>query len=162
MNNQSHSIIGIAWASFVMIVSAAYTANLAAFLVLDGKSEDPIKGIYDPRVRLNFLHVLLIQICTVRYSLQSGFRFAVKANSLVDWTPHCAAARAVGRTAPHNDSAEQLCGAVPQAARRAQHSLQEHRAEPHLLSRRGHRGPSQQVLYSTFPASSSNSYFALF
>ena len=41
----------MAWASFVIIISAAYTANLAAFLVLYGKSEDTFQGIYDPRVR---------------------------------------------------------------------------------------------------------------
>ena len=41
----------MAWASFVMIISAAYTANLAAFLVLDGKTEETLQGIYDPRVR---------------------------------------------------------------------------------------------------------------
>ena len=48
----SARVFAMAWASFVMIITAAYTANLAAFLVLDGKSEETLQGIYDPRVRL--------------------------------------------------------------------------------------------------------------
>ena len=35
----------------LMIISAAYTANLAAFLVLHGKTEETLQDIYDPRVR---------------------------------------------------------------------------------------------------------------
>ena len=38
------------WAGFAMIIVASYTANLAAFLVLD-KPEASISGIDDPRVR---------------------------------------------------------------------------------------------------------------
>jgi hypothetical protein len=44
------------WAGFAMIIVASYTANLAAFLVLD-KPQTSLTGINDPRVRLriNFL-----------------------------------------------------------------------------------------------------------
>lgn len=38
------------WAGFAMIIVASYTANLAAFLVLD-RPEERITGINDPRVR---------------------------------------------------------------------------------------------------------------
>lgn len=37
------------WAGFAMIIVASYTANLAAFLVLD-RPEERITGINDPRV----------------------------------------------------------------------------------------------------------------
>lgn len=37
------------WAGFAMIIVASYTANLAAFLVLD-RPEAVISGIDDPRV----------------------------------------------------------------------------------------------------------------
>jgi ionotropic glutamate receptor NMDA 1 len=37
------------WAGFAMIMVASYTANLAAFLVLD-RPETSISGINDPRV----------------------------------------------------------------------------------------------------------------
>lgn len=38
------------WAGFAMIIVASYTANLAAFLVLD-RPEASISGIDDARVR---------------------------------------------------------------------------------------------------------------
>ena len=38
------------WAGFAMIIVASYTANLAAFLVLD-KPQTSLTGINDPRVR---------------------------------------------------------------------------------------------------------------
>ena len=38
------------WAGFAMIMVASYTANLAAFLVLD-RPESSISGINDARVR---------------------------------------------------------------------------------------------------------------
>ena len=37
------------WAGFAMIIVASYTANLAAFLVLD-KPQTSLSGINDPRV----------------------------------------------------------------------------------------------------------------
>lgn len=42
------------WAGFAMIIVASYTANLAAFLVLD-RPEERITGINDPRVRMNYV-----------------------------------------------------------------------------------------------------------
>lgn len=39
------------WAGFAMIIVASYTANLAAFLVLD-RPEERITGINDPRVMI--------------------------------------------------------------------------------------------------------------
>ena len=46
----SARILGMVWAGFAMIIVASYTANLAAFLVLD-RPEERITGINDPRVR---------------------------------------------------------------------------------------------------------------
>jgi hypothetical protein len=42
------------WAGFAMIIVASYTANLAAFLVLD-KPQTSLTGINDPRVSGWFL-----------------------------------------------------------------------------------------------------------
>ena len=47
----SARVLGMVWAGFAMIMVASYTANLAAFLVLD-RPESGISGINDPRVRL--------------------------------------------------------------------------------------------------------------
>ena len=46
----SARVLGMVWAGFAMIIVASYTANLAAFLVLD-RPEARISGIDDPRVR---------------------------------------------------------------------------------------------------------------
>ncbi|XP_077823065.1 glutamate receptor ionotropic, NMDA 1 isoform X9 [Macaca mulatta] len=46
----SARILGMVWAGFAMIIVASYTANLAAFLVLD-RPEERITGINDPRLR---------------------------------------------------------------------------------------------------------------
>lgn len=45
----SARVLGMVWAGFAMIIVASYTANLAAFLVLD-RPEALISGIDDPRV----------------------------------------------------------------------------------------------------------------
>lgn len=47
----SARVLGMVWAGFAMIIVASYTANLAAFLVLD-KPEASISGIDDPRVSI--------------------------------------------------------------------------------------------------------------
>jgi len=47
----SARVLGMVWAGFAMIIVASYTANLAAFLVLD-RPEASISGIDDARVRL--------------------------------------------------------------------------------------------------------------
>ncbi|XP_050686740.1 glutamate [NMDA] receptor subunit 1-like isoform X3 [Eriocheir sinensis] len=46
----SGRVLGIVWSGFTMIMVASYTANLAAFLVLDAPAT-PIAGINDPRLR---------------------------------------------------------------------------------------------------------------
>lgn len=48
----SARVLGMVWAGFAMIVVASYTANLAAFLVLD-RPETSLTGINDARVTLN-------------------------------------------------------------------------------------------------------------
>lgn len=45
----SARVLGMVWAGFAMIIVASYTANLAAFLVLD-RPEASISGIDDARV----------------------------------------------------------------------------------------------------------------
>ena len=45
----SARVLGMVWAGFAMIIVASYTANLAAFLVLD-KPQTSLTGINDPRV----------------------------------------------------------------------------------------------------------------
>lgn len=55
---------GMVWAGFAVIIVASYTANLAAFLVLD-RPEASISGIDDVRVSVNFLSLpLLFVACT--------------------------------------------------------------------------------------------------
>jgi ionotropic glutamate receptor NMDA 1 len=48
----SARVLGMVWAGFAMIIVASYTANLAAFLVLD-RPEASISGIDDARVGIN-------------------------------------------------------------------------------------------------------------
>ena len=65
----SGRILGMFWSGFAMIVVASYTANLAAFLVLDSREEQiSISGIDDPRLR----------------SGDSAFSFATVRGSAVD------------------------------------------------------------------------------
>lgn len=66
----SGRVLGIFWSGFAMIVVASYTANLAAFLVLDSREETPtLSGIDDPRLRSGDL----------------DFNFATVKGSAVDW-----------------------------------------------------------------------------
>ncbi|XP_046844011.1 glutamate receptor ionotropic, NMDA 1-like [Xenia sp. Carnegie-2017] len=46
----SARVLGMAWAGFAMIIVASYTANLAAFLVLD-RPMSVVSGIDDPQLR---------------------------------------------------------------------------------------------------------------
>lgn len=50
LNVLAGRVLGMVWAGFAMIVVASYTANLAAFLVLE-KPESSLSGINDPRLR---------------------------------------------------------------------------------------------------------------
>lgn len=54
----SARVLGMVWAGFAMIMVASYTANLAAFLVLD-RPEASISGINDARVYHSLEHSLL-------------------------------------------------------------------------------------------------------
>ncbi|CAF3093180.1 unnamed protein product [Rotaria socialis] len=63
----SARVLGMVWAGFAMIMVASYTANLAAFLVLD-RPEASISGINDARLR----------------NPQDGFTYATVKGSSVD------------------------------------------------------------------------------
>ncbi|CAM4854833.1 unnamed protein product [Rotaria socialis] len=63
----SARVLGMVWAGFAMIMVASYTANLAAFLVLD-RPEASISGINDARLR----------------NPQDGFAYATVKGSAVD------------------------------------------------------------------------------
>lgn len=74
----SARVLGMVWAGFAMIIVASYTANLAAFLVLD-KPQTSLTGINDPRVsqahaimywnRKMPLFSLQMQGCQLAYSM---------------------------------------------------------------------------------------------
>lgn len=51
----SARVLGMVWAGFAMIIVASYTANLAAFLVLD-RPEASITGIDDARVSPQYMY----------------------------------------------------------------------------------------------------------
>ena len=63
----SARVLGMVWAGFAMIIVASYTANLAAFLVLD-KPQTSLTGINDPRV-IQFLNQLLFQRTEIIHDL---------------------------------------------------------------------------------------------
>ena len=50
----SARVLGMVWAGFAMIIVASYTANLAAFLVLD-RPKAVVSGIDDPNVSIREL-----------------------------------------------------------------------------------------------------------
>lgn len=62
------------WAGFAMIIVASYTANLAAFLVLD-RPEERITGINDPRVgdatakhiATSYLQNICLAVCSLSF-----------------------------------------------------------------------------------------------
>lgn len=49
----SARVLGMVWAGFAMIIVASYTANLAAFLVLE-RPKTKLTGINDARVSASF------------------------------------------------------------------------------------------------------------
>ncbi|XP_057314813.1 glutamate receptor ionotropic, NMDA 1-like [Hydractinia symbiolongicarpus] len=63
----SARVLGMVWAGFAMIIVASYTANLAAFLVLD-RPKPVVSGVDDPSLR----------------NPSDGFKYATVANSSVD------------------------------------------------------------------------------
>ncbi|KAH9398639.1 Glutamate receptor ionotropic, NMDA 1 [Tyrophagus putrescentiae] len=64
----SARVLGMFWAGFAMIVVASYTANLAAFLVLNPRDDYALSGIEDARLR----------------NPTEGFTFATVKGSSVD------------------------------------------------------------------------------
>ncbi|VDP90901.1 unnamed protein product [Echinostoma caproni] len=58
----SARVLGMVWAGFAMIIVASYTANLAAFLVLD-RPESSISGIDDMRVSSWHHRTLFCSLC---------------------------------------------------------------------------------------------------
>lgn len=55
----SARVLGMVWAGFAMIIVASYTANLAAFLVLE-RPKTKLTGINDARVKLHFHFIIFI------------------------------------------------------------------------------------------------------
>ena len=64
----SARVLGMVWAGFGMIIVASYTANLAAFLVLD-RPEASISGVDDARVC-----ILILLFSKVKCSLMQFAR----------------------------------------------------------------------------------------
>ncbi|KAJ6222112.1 hypothetical protein RDWZM_000657 [Blomia tropicalis] len=64
----SARVLGMVWAGFAMIVVASYTANLAAFLVLNPGDDHALSGVEDSRLR----------------NPTEGFTFATVKGSAVD------------------------------------------------------------------------------
>lgn len=62
----SARVLGMVWAGFAMIMVASYTANLAAFLVLD-RPEASISGINDARVIVFFTLVVSDRLNIARF-----------------------------------------------------------------------------------------------
>ncbi|CAK5006752.1 unnamed protein product [Meloidogyne enterolobii] len=65
----SARVLGLAWCGFCMIMVASYTANLAAFLVLD-QPERSLSGVNDPRLRnpsANFSLATITHSATYQY-----------------------------------------------------------------------------------------------
>ena len=73
----SARVLGMVWAGFAMIMVASYTANLAAFLVLD-RPEAGISGINDARV----LFIILKMKKIISFSYQLLFKAKKPARQL--------------------------------------------------------------------------------
>lgn len=74
----SARVLGMVWAGFAMIIVASYTANLAAFLVLE-RPKTKLTGINDARVRpifstffifLNHLNIFLVEKYNGKFNLR--------------------------------------------------------------------------------------------
>lgn len=64
----SARVLGMVWAGFAMIIVASYTANLAAFLVLD-RPEASITGIDDARVSPQYMFFYLREVTNLKLPL---------------------------------------------------------------------------------------------
>ena len=64
----SARVLGMVWAGFAMIIVASYTANLAAFLVLD-RPKPVVTGVDDPNVsQLVIINYNYVDCSVVIYS----------------------------------------------------------------------------------------------
>lgn len=61
----SARVLGMVWAGFAMIIVASYTANLAAFLVLE-RPKTKLTGINDARVG-SYLHKTISRYSNTNY-----------------------------------------------------------------------------------------------
>ena len=93
----SARVLGMVWAGFAMIIVASYTANLAAFLVLD-RPEASISGIDDARVSeprgLTGSMGVKVSYCLRRLCLHPSFSLsAVSVSACLSncnpWCLHC-------------------------------------------------------------------------
>lgn len=64
----SARVLGMVWAGFAMIIVASYTANLAAFLVLD-RPEASITGIDDARVSPQYMYFYFREVTNLKFFL---------------------------------------------------------------------------------------------
>ena len=62
----SARVLGMVWAGFAMIMVSSYTANLAAFLVLD-RPEAGISGINDARVFILMLNFKIFNLFDLNF-----------------------------------------------------------------------------------------------
>ena len=82
----SARVLGMVWAGFAMIIVASYTANLAAFLVLD-KPQTSLTGINDPRVKPKafkecFEKTLFVKSFQLRNPMENFTYATVKASAV--------------------------------------------------------------------------------
>ena len=68
----SARVLGMVWAGFAMIIVASYTANLAAFLVLD-RPDASISGIDDSRVGIWGLKNIQLCPCSLFSDIDPHF-----------------------------------------------------------------------------------------
>lgn len=79
----SARVLGMVWAGFAMIIVASYTANLAAFLVLE-RPKTKLTGINDARVRqkLRFNASICIFIFQLRNTMENLTCATVKGSAV--------------------------------------------------------------------------------
>ena len=121
----SARVLGMVWAGFAMIIVASYTANLAAFLVLD-RPEASISGIDDARVS----QVLLTPTTAHAYVTLSPVAFA--------------AAQPAGELHVRDGQGQRSVD-VLLAAGRAEHDVPHDGEAQRRLGRRGNQQSAQRV-----------------
>lgn len=88
----SARVLGMVWAGFAMIIVASYTANLAAFLVLD-RADPIVKGIDDPQVSMKYWHIFniiqtAIELYVYKTYLQNNTYFCPSSNTQCKSSEH--------------------------------------------------------------------------